>query len=47
MSKESRLLAGILLITFPTVVIGGVSLLSLRGEPPPRETHCEPQEQTS
>jgi len=30
MSKESRLLAGILLITFPTVVIGGVSLLSLR-----------------
>ena len=30
MSKESRLLAGILLITFPTVVIGGVSVLSLR-----------------
>jgi uncharacterized membrane protein len=30
MSKESRLLAGILLITFPTVIIGGVSVLSLR-----------------
>jgi hypothetical protein len=30
MSKESRLLAGILLITFPTVVVGGVSVLSLR-----------------
>jgi uncharacterized membrane protein len=30
MSKESRLLAGILLLTFPTVIIGGVSVLSLR-----------------
>jgi hypothetical protein len=30
MSKASRLLAGVLLITFPTVVIGGVSVLSLR-----------------
>jgi hypothetical protein len=30
MSRESRLLAGFLLITFPTVVIGGVSVLSLR-----------------
>ena len=30
MSKASRLLAGILLITFPTVVVGGVSGLSLR-----------------
>jgi hypothetical protein len=30
MSRESRLLAGILLITFPTVVFGGVSVLSLR-----------------
>ena len=30
MSKEPRLLAGVLLITFPTVVIGGVSVLSLR-----------------
>jgi uncharacterized membrane protein len=30
MSKESRLLAGILLITFPTVILGGVSVLSLR-----------------
>jgi hypothetical protein len=30
MSRETRILAGILLITFPTVVIGGVSLLSLR-----------------
>jgi hypothetical protein len=30
MSKESRVLAGILLIPFPTVLIGGASLLSLR-----------------
>jgi uncharacterized membrane protein len=30
MSRESRVFAGILLITFPTVLIGGVSLLSLR-----------------
>jgi uncharacterized membrane protein len=29
MSKESRTLAGILLITYPTVIFGGVSLLSL------------------
>lgn len=29
MSKESRILAGILLITYPTVILGGVSLLSL------------------
>jgi hypothetical protein len=29
MSKESRILAGILLITYPTVIFGGVSLLSL------------------
>jgi uncharacterized membrane protein len=30
MSRESRLLAGILLLTFPTVILGGVSVLSLR-----------------
>jgi hypothetical protein len=29
MSKKSRLLAGILLIVFPTVIYGGVSLLGL------------------
>jgi uncharacterized membrane protein len=29
MSKESRILAGVLLITYPTVIFGGVSLLSL------------------
>jgi hypothetical protein len=28
-SRESRLLAGILLVTLPTVMIGGVSLLTL------------------
>jgi uncharacterized membrane protein len=30
MSRESRLLAGILLLTFPTIILGGVSVLSLR-----------------
>lgn len=29
MSKESRILAGVLLITYPTVIFGGASLLSL------------------
>ncbi|MEX0936809.1 MAG: hypothetical protein WDZ59_03035 [Pirellulales bacterium] len=29
MEKESRVIAGILLITYPTVIIGGVGLLSL------------------
>jgi uncharacterized membrane protein len=29
MSKESRILAGVLLITYPTVIFGGVSLLSM------------------
>ena len=29
MSRESRLLAGILLVMLPTVIIGGVSILSL------------------
>ena len=29
MSKESRLLAGILLIVYPSVILGGVSVLSL------------------
>jgi hypothetical protein len=29
MTRESRILAGILLITYPTVILGGVSLLSL------------------
>ena len=29
MSRESRILAGVLLITYPTVILGGVSLLSL------------------
>lgn len=29
MTKESRLMAGVLLITYPTVILGGVSLLSL------------------
>lgn len=34
MSRESRLLAGILLIVLPTVMYGGVSILSLLiGEP--------------
>src|SRR5687768_1496509 len=34
MSRESRILAGILLITFPTVIIGGMSLLyMLTNEP--------------
>jgi hypothetical protein len=31
MTYESRLLAGILLIVLPTVMIGGVSILSRRG----------------
>jgi hypothetical protein len=29
MSRESRTLAGVILITYPTVVLGGVSLLSM------------------
>ncbi len=29
MSRESRILAGVLLVTYPTVILGGVSLLSL------------------
>jgi drug/metabolite transporter superfamily protein YnfA len=29
MSKESRILAGVMLITYPSVIFGGVSLLSL------------------
>ena len=29
MSRESRLMAGILLIALPTVIVGGVSILSL------------------
>ena len=29
MERESRIIAGILLITYPTIIIGGVSLLSL------------------
>ena len=29
MSRESRILAGVLLITYPSVILGGVSLLSL------------------
>jgi hypothetical protein len=29
MSKESRILAGVLLITYPSVIFGGVSLLSM------------------
>jgi hypothetical protein len=29
MSRESRILAGVLLITYPSVIAGGVSLLSL------------------
>jgi hypothetical protein len=34
MSRESRLLAGIVLIVLPTVMYGGVSILSLLiGEP--------------
>jgi len=34
MSRESRLLAGVLLITFPTVIAGGMSLLyQLTSEP--------------
>jgi uncharacterized membrane protein len=34
MSRESRILAGVLLITFPTVIIGGMSLLyMLTNEP--------------
>lgn len=38
MSHESRLLAGILLIVLPTVMIGGVSVLSLLiGDPTYRE----------
>lgn len=33
MSKESRRLAGIILITYPTVALGGFSLLSLLLDP--------------
>lgn len=29
MSRESRILAGVLLVTYPTVILGGVSLLYL------------------
>jgi hypothetical protein len=29
MSQESRILAGVILITYPTVILGGVSLVSM------------------
>lgn len=29
MSRESRILAGVVLITYPTVILGGMSLLSM------------------
>jgi hypothetical protein len=32
MSHESRRLAGVLLVLLPTVVIGGVSILTLSGK---------------
>jgi len=41
MTYESRLLAGILLIVLPTVMIGGISILSLLiGDPAYMETPC-------
>ena len=41
MSNESRRLAGILLIVLPTVMYGGVSVLSLLiGDPKYMETRC-------